>query len=452
MCSIIVRSIKLLYRYLHKCYFIMSSILLLTIIVMIIWKFFIPYAFNGNKKNFNKEFYLKKDESNKSEIIKNGKFCNNATMYFDILKKHLYFNKLSKEINVYNYIVCPDDVLSEILIKYSSDGVDASGISLLLQQHPILNKLETGQILSWMIITKKKLQCLVWDIFPQETRIYNRIHASFTEGIIRLLHQLNNGLYPAILFIGELNGTFIDSARSLGIEENYIVDISNALQYQLDFRKLRKGDKFAVLISIMMDSNHNIKSKLLGARLYTSGKNYYIFRANNGKFYDSEAVRLEGSFIRFPTLKPFRISSNFNLNRLNPVTGQVSPHAGVDFAVPIGTPVFSVGDGEVIVSTYSKIAGNYITIRHSCHCMTRYMHLKKLLVIPGQKVKRGDNIALSGNTGRSTGPHLHFEIWINRRPVNPLTTKILNLDKLLGNERIIYLNQVKDIIPKLRFD
>ncbi|WP_331828684.1 murein DD-endopeptidase MepM [Candidatus Blochmannia sp. SNP] len=452
MCSIIVRSIKLLYRYLHKCYFIMSSILLLIIIVMTIWKFFIPCVFNESKKKINKEFYLKKDESNQFEIIKNERFCNSAMVYFNILKKHLYYNKLSKEINVYNYMVCQNDVLSEILIKYSSDGIDISGISLLLQQYPILRKLETGQILSWMIITKKKLQCLVWDIFPQETRIYNRVHASFTEGIIRLLNQLNNSLYPAILFIGELHGTFIDSARALGIEENYIVDISNALQHQLDFRKLRQGDRFAVLMSTMMDSSHNVKSKLLGARLFTSGKNYYIFRADNGKFYDREAVRLEGSFIRFPTLKPFRISSNFNLNRLNPVTGQVSPHAGVDFAIPIGTPVFSVGDGEVIVSTYSKIAGNYITIRHSRHCITRYMHLKKLLVIPGQKVKRGDNIALSGNTGRSTGPHLHFEIWINHRPVNPLTTKILNVDKLSGNERVIYLNQVKDIISKLRFD
>ncbi|URJ29941.1 murein DD-endopeptidase MepM [Blochmannia endosymbiont of Camponotus sp.] len=437
----------------HKCYFIMSSILLLIIIVMTIWKFFIPCALlNKSKKNYNKEFYLKKDELHQSEIVKNEKFFNSAMVYLDILKKYLYLNKLSKEINVYNHIVCQDDVLSEILLKYSSDGVDASGIALLLQQYPILRKLETGHILSWMIITKKKLQCLVWDIFPREIRVYNRIHASFTEGIIRILDQLNNSLYPTILFIGELNGTFIDSARSLGIEENYIIDISNALQYQLDFRKLRQGDRFAVLISTMMDSSYNVKSKLLGARLYTSGKNYYIFRANNGKFYDREAVRLEGSFIRFPTLKPFRISSNFNLSRLNPVTGQVSPHAGVDFAVPIGTPVFSVGDGEVIVSTYSKIAGNYITIRHSCHCVTRYMHLKKLLVMTGQKVKRGDSIALSGNTGRSTGPHLHFEIWVNHRPVNPLTTKILNIDKLLGNERIIYLNQIKDIIPKLRFD
>ncbi|WP_236840088.1 murein DD-endopeptidase MepM [Blochmannia endosymbiont of Camponotus nipponensis] len=430
----------------------MLSVSLLMIVIMIVWGFFVPCTLNKNKKNYNQSSVVKKNEFHQSEIIKNEKFFNNAMIYSSILQRYLYFNKLSKEANIYNYIVSQDDVLGKILIEYSSSGVDRSEITLLLQQYPILRQIKKGQILSWIIITKKKLQCLIWDIFPQESRIYNRMDTNFTEGIIRSLTPLNDGLSSTILFIGELGGTFINSARSLGIEENCITDIINAFKYQLNFHKLHQGDRFAVLISITMNNNHNFNSKLLGVRLYTAGKDYYAFRANDGKLYDREAVSLRRNFIRFPTLKPFRISSNFNLNRLNPVTGQVSPHAGVDFAVPIGTPIFSVGDGEVIVSTYSKIAGNYVAIKHSCHCTTRYMHLKKVLVKPGQKVKLGDNIALSGNTGRSTGPHLHFEMWINHRPVNPLTTKVVDVDKLLGNERIIYLNKVKEMLPQLRFD
>ncbi|WP_284308620.1 murein DD-endopeptidase MepM [Blochmannia endosymbiont of Camponotus modoc] len=452
MRSIIVSSIKLLYRYMHKHYFIMVFLFLLMIVIVMVCEVFISCTLNKNKKNSSKAFLIKNHEFHQFEIMKNGKFFNNVMVRSNILKKHWYFNKSSREINMYNYTVSQNEILSKILIKYSSNGIDASEITLLLQQYPILRQIKMGQILSWIIITKKKLQCLVWDIFPQEIRVYNRMDTSFTEGIIRFLNQLNDGLSPSILFIGTLNGTFIDSARSLGIEENCITDITNALRYQLDFHKLHQGDRFAVLISIMINADHSIKSTLLGARLCTAGKDYYVFRANNGKLYDREAVRLGGNFIRFPTLKPFRVSSNFNLNRLNPVTGQVSPHSGVDFAVPIGTPVVSVGDGEVIVSAYSKIAGNYVTIRHNCHCTTRYMHLKKLLVKPGQRVKLGDNIALSGNTGRSTGPHLHFEIWINHRPVNPLTTTLLNFEKLLGHERTIYLNQVKEILPQLRFD
>ena len=83
--------------------------------------------------------------------------------------------------------------------------------------------------------------------------------------------------------------------------------------------------------------------------------------------------------------------------------------------------MLAVGDGEVVVAKRSGAAGYYVAIRHGRTYTTRYMHLRKLLVKPGQKVKRGDRIALSGNTGRSTGPHLHYEVWINQQAVNPLT-------------------------------
>ena len=92
--------------------------------------------------------------------------------------------------------------------------------------------------------------------------------------------------------------------------------------------------------------------------------------------------------------------------------------------MPVGTPVLAVGDGEVVIAKRSGAASNYVAIRHGRQYTTRYMHLKKLLVKPGQKVKRGDRIALSGNTGRSTGPHLHFELWTGQQAVNPLTAKL----------------------------
>ncbi|HCC11174.1 MAG TPA: murein DD-endopeptidase MepM, partial [Atlantibacter hermannii] len=94
----------------------------------------------------------------------------------------------------------------------------------------------------------------------------------------------------------------------------------------------------------------------------------------------------------------------------------------------------------------------YVAVRHGRTYTTRYMHLKKLLVKPGQKVKRGDRIALSGNTGRSTGPHLHFEMWINQQAVNPLTAKLPRSEGLTGSDRKDYLAQVKEVVPQLRFD
>ena len=117
-----------------------------------------------------------------------------------------------------------------------------------------------------------------------------------------------------------------------------------------------------------------------------------------------------------------------------------------------GVSVLAVGDGEVVVAKRSGAAGYYVAIRHGRTYTTRYMHLRKLLVKPGQKVKRGDRIALSGNTGRSTGPHLHYEVWINQQAVNPLTAKLPRTEGLSGSDRTDYLAQVKEVVPQLRFD
>ena len=189
-----------------------------------------------------------------------------------------------------------------------------------------------------------------------------------------------------------------------------------------------------------------------GKEYRSEGKDYYAIRAEDGKFYDRNGTGLAKGFLRFPTAKQFRISSNFNPRRTNPVTGRVAPHRGVDFAMPQGTPVLSVGDGEVVVAKRSGAAGYYVAIRHGRSYTTRYMHLRKILVKPGQKVKRGDRIALSGNTGRSTGPHLHYEVWINQQAVNPLTAKLPRTEGLTGSDRREFLAQAKEIVPQLRFD
>ncbi len=142
------------------------------------------------------------------------------------------------------------------------------------------------------------------------------------------------------------------------------------------------------------------RNQLVGVRLRSDGKNYYAIRAEDGKFYDRSGTRACESFLHFPTANSSASHPTSAPRRLNPVTGRVAPHRGVDFAMPQSTPVLAVGDGEVVVAKRSRAAGYYVAVRHGrTH---RYMHLRKLLVKPGQKVKRGDRIALSGNTGRST--------------------------------------------------
>ncbi|MDG2898550.1 peptidoglycan DD-metalloendopeptidase family protein, partial [Vibrio parahaemolyticus] len=160
------------------------------------------------------------------------------------------------------------------------------------------------------------------------------------------------------------------------------------------------------------------------------------FLAEDGRFYDRAGNSLERAFNRYPVDRAYRrITSGFNPKRKHPVTGRVTPHNGTDFATPIGAPVYSTGDGKVIAVRKHPYAGNYLVIEHNSVYKTRYLHLNKILVKKGQVIKRGQKIALSGNTGRSTGPHLHFEVLVRNRPVDamkadlPIAKSLPNIQK-----------------------
>ena len=115
-----------------------------------------------------------------------------------------------------------------------------------------------------------------------------------------------------------------------------------------------------------------------------------------------------------------RISSHFG-HRTDPFYKIQKFHSGIDFAAPVGTKIYCTGDGvvEQVVLGNSGY-GNYIVVNHGYGYKTRYAHLKKALVKKGQKVSRGENIALMGNTGKSTAPHLHYEVIKNDKPINPV--------------------------------
>ncbi|MDR0218649.1 MAG: murein DD-endopeptidase MepM [Enterobacteriaceae bacterium] len=344
----------------------------------------------------------------------------------------------------HQYVVSNGDTLSTILNQF---GIDSSDIALLSNQNKALGGLKIGQSLSWTTDEDGGLKTLTWEVSRRETRTYTR------EGdVFRETKEIQEGKWKNDVVNGVVDGSFTSSALSAGLTRSEAREVTKALQWQIDFRRLRKGDRFAVLVSREMLDGKSQQSQLLGVRLQNGDNDYYAFRAEDGRYYDSNASGLERGFLRFPTIKQFRVSSPFNPRRLNPVTGRITAHKGVDFAMPLGTPVLAVGDGEVIIAKFDGAAGNFIAIRHGRQYTTRYMHLRKLLVKPGQKVKRGDRIALSGNTGRSTGPHLHFEFWDNQRPVNPLTAKLPRSGGLSGKDRSEYIAMVRELKPQLKLN
>lgn len=114
-----------------------------------------------------------------------------------------------------------------------------------------------------------------------------------------------------------------------------------------------------------------------------------------------------------------RISSYFGY-REQPLAGASTNHKGMDFAAPTGTPIYAAAGGTVVSAGYSGKAGNLIVINHGNGLSTYYMHCHKIYVRAGQKVSKGQNIAIVGTTGNSTGPHLHFQVMSGGVPVNPL--------------------------------
>ncbi len=356
---------------------------------------------------------------------------------------------VSNESTINEYILSVGDTLAKVLESYD---IGVSDVYTLTQQFPDLsNKLRPGQIITWSIDDEGRLQTLTWNVSRKETRIYERSGDSFKESI-----DLTQGEWQERLFAGEIgregNNTFIGSAQLAGLAVSERYNAARFLEFQISFKTLRIGDKFSVLVERELVNNEHVSSRFLAAKMRNRGKDRYViyFEKYRG-YYDENGQPLADGFLRIPVLsdKKFRISSPFNPARLHPITGRISPHNGTDFAMPVGTPVVAAGDGEIVVARYGPAAGNYVAIRHGRQYMTRYLHLSRFVVKPGQIVKRGDIIGYSGNTGRSTGPHLHYEFHVNNRPVNPLKIDLPRPEGLVGDDLKEFKKYAETVKAKL---
>lgn len=212
---------------------------------------------------------------------------------------------------------------------------------------------------------------------------------------------------------------FSVAAHDAGLTYNEIRQITDLFKGRVQFtRHIQPGDSIRVLFS---EDKGKGKINAIELKLKKVGTLAAFRNLQDDRFYDENGYNAATStFRRFPIDGKVVISSHFNPSRRHPVTGKVRPHNGTDFAVRVGTPVVSPADGVVELAKYSRSAGYYIIIRHRGSYSTVYMHLSKLLVKAGQSVRIGQTIARSGNTGISTGPHLHYELRRNGHPVNAM--------------------------------
>ena len=226
-------------------------------------------------------------------------------------------------------------------------------------------------------------------------------------------------------YIGQIEYSFSGAAKKAGLSLFEAQFIASLLKDKINFsRDFRIGDTFKVLVSRQYIGDQLTGENRIDAVSINNRSRNISAYLYEGAYYDEAGLSIERAFVRRPVSSKYRISSSFNPKRLHPVTGLLRPHNGTDFATPIGTPVFATGDVVVSRVLNHKYAGLYIEISNGQTYRTRFLHLSKALVRKGQRVKRGQKIALSGNSGRITGPHLHYELHVRGRAVNAMTADI----------------------------
>jgi murein DD-endopeptidase MepM/ murein hydrolase activator NlpD len=245
---------------------------------------------------------------------------------------------------------------------------------------------------------------------------------------------------------GMIDSSLFLAADDAGIPERVTVDLIRMFSYDVDFqREIHKGDSFEILFTQMVDEDGRAvdTGKILYAKLVTSGKPHALYRyasAVDGSidYYDEKGQSAKKFLMKTP-VDGARLSSGFGMRR-HPILGYSKMHKGTDFAAPSGTPVMAAGHGIVEYASRYGSYGNYVRVRHANGYKTAYAHLSRFArgIKNGAHVRQGQIIGYVGTTGRSTGPHLHYEVLVSGKPVNPMSIRVPTGRKLVGTELAAY--------------
>jgi murein DD-endopeptidase MepM/ murein hydrolase activator NlpD len=220
----------------------------------------------------------------------------------------------------------------------------------------------------------------------------------------------------------------------------------SGFKHSLNFKNdIRKGDELVMLY----DQKYRLEQPfsmpvLKAAMIEMRHKKHFIYLNDDGRYYDEKGHQVEGFLLARPVNA--RISSRFTKRRWHPILHKWKAHLGVDYAARRGTPVHAAGSGTVIWAARMGTYGNLIKIRHLDGYETRYAHLKSFRrgIHRGKRVKKGQTIGYVGTTGRSTGPHLHFELRKRGRAINPLRVVQVTTKKLKGKAKKAFIKLKKN--------
>ena len=254
---------------------------------------------------------------------------------------------------------------------------------------------------------------------------------------------------------GEIESSLYLAAKNAGLPASVLMEMVRIYSFDVDFqREIKKGDGFEVLYESHNNQNGDLvrNGPIRSAVLILGGERLSLYRYeyNHGLFdyFDFEGNSVRKALMRTP-LDGARITSNFG-KRKHPILGYTKMHKGVDFGASRNTPVYAAGDGIVETARRNGGYGNYIRIRHNSDYKTAYAHLERFakFIKKGRRVKQGDVIGYVGSTGRSTGPHLHYEIIFRGKQVNPLKIRMPKGLKLKDKNLESFISE-RDMLDKL---
>jgi murein DD-endopeptidase MepM/ murein hydrolase activator NlpD len=363
-------------------------------------------------------------------------------IYFQKSINQIFDNLVPRYKNI-NHKVSSGETFDKILNNYSIPSEEINQIKKKLNSDYDINNLQPNLEIK-IIIDQSNNKKITSFLFP----------VSRTEKI-QLTRNLDNNLFEKKIIITNLNKKIVfkegkitqslyKTAIDLKVQPNVIIEFARIYGFQVDFqRDIRKNDNFQIMYEVFEDDDGKVfeTGNIIFADLKLSGKNnalYFFEKKGSEGHYDENGKSVEKALMKTP-INGARLSSAFGM-RKHPIDGFNKMHRGTDFAAPMGTPIMASGSGLITRARWCGGGGNCIKIKHNSTYETIYAHMKNFArgIKEGIRVKQGQIIGYVGSTGKSTGPHLHYEVVVNGKKVNSQRLKLPSGKTLKGKERKIF--------------
>ena len=380
---------------------------------------------------------------NNNKIIIDNNYKNLINNIYFQKSINQIFNNLTPRYKSINHKISSGETFNKILNNYSIPSEEILEIKKNLNLDYNLNNLKTNLDIKFTIdrSNNKKITSFLFPISRTEKiQLTRNLDTSLFEKKI-IITNLNKKI---IFKEGKITQSLYRTAVDLNVQPNIIIEFARIYGFQVDFqRDIRKNDNFQIMYEVFEDDSGKVfeTGNILFADLKLSGINnalYYFDKKKSEGHYDENGKSVEKALMKTP-INGARLSSAFGM-RKHPIDGYNKMHRGTDFAAPMGTPIMASGSGIITRARWCGGGGNCVKIKHNSTYETIYAHMKSFArgIKEGLRVKQGQIIGYVGSTGKSTGPHLHYEVIENGKKINSQKLKLPSGKILKNKERKIF--------------